>query len=78
MFNGSRDIIGMTDDDDGDTHKPEKFLTFFIMFSGNPNGSSCEFVYLFSCTRFLGLFALGFCFLSPFETFRELRVHVYQ
>jgi hypothetical protein len=68
----------MTDDDDRYAHKPEEFLTFFVMLSGNSNGSSCEFVYLFSGTCFLGLFALRFCFLSPFKTFRELHVRARQ
>ena len=32
--------MGTTYDDDRDAHKPEEFLTFFVMLSGDSNGSS--------------------------------------
>lgn len=67
-----------TNDDHRDAHKPEEFLTFFIVLSSNSNGSSCELVDLFSSTRFLCLFTVSLGFFSPFETFRELHVHVRQ
>lgn len=78
MFNTSRDNVETTNDDDGNTHKPEEFLTLFVVLSGNSNGSSREFVYLLGGTCFLRLFTLSLCFLSPLETFRELHMHARQ
>ena len=70
--------IGTTNDDYRDAHKSEEFLAFFVVLSRDPNRSSCELVYLFRGTRFLGFFTVSFCFLSPFETFRELHAHARQ
>ena len=77
-FNGWRATRKTTDEDDRDAHKSEKLLAFFVVLSGYPNGSPCEFIHFFSGTCFLCLFTVSFCLLSSFKTFCELHMHILQ
>lgn len=51
-------------DYDGDTHQPEETAAFFVMLSGNFDGSACEAVEVFGSSW-------AWCWFSPLEQERD-------